>query len=151
MAPKINSGGRKLNFFTTSLSQVPRQRSCKATEETENNSSRLCWSALFRSWQKTLTTIRRNTWFPDICGEKSLFQANRIEFNSINIKNGFGSRVSFVNTLIRALRNEKNINQQQVDYLFVGYFLLAMFHVWFVWLAKHDDFLINAQYIYISD
>ena len=66
-------------------------------------------SSLFRSEKNTLTM--RNTWFPDRRKNRCFKQ---IESNSIRciIKNNFDSKVSFGNTLIRALIKERNINNR---------------------------------------
>ena len=57
--------------------------------------------------------------------KKSLLQTNRIEFISIHKKNKFDSKVSFVNTIIRALKNERNINNRSVILLYDTYCLLC--------------------------
>ena len=65
-----------------------------------------------------------NTWFPDRRKKVAVsYKSNRTHF--VKKENYFDSKVSFVNTLIRALRNERNTNNRKVLVLHDTYCLLC--------------------------
>ena len=88
-------------------------------------------SALFRS-DFFFFRIIRNTWFPDTSGRQKKRCFNQIESNSIRFikKNNLDSKVSFVDTLLRALRNETHINNRWLLLYDTYCLLFSVFGLW---------------------
>ena len=106
-------------LIASSISQVKRQRKSKTARLitqtiviVQDFDDMIARYALSQSKKKKIRYYAIRGFPIQNQAKKSLFQSNRIEFNSINEKNNFDSKGSFLNTLARALRNERNINNR---------------------------------------